>query len=133
MTPGTACADAPVCANGVAAWLLAHTHGGAFTGMYFCGLNDDPHTCEQHLASLSSSTIPVRALIVVPKDMACAVQGIDVIEDSEGIVAHRFDARPGTFYLLHPDQHVCARWRAFDTAAVMAAVRRATCATNECI
>ena len=37
-----------------------------------------------------------------------------VIDDSEGLLATRYDARPGTFYLLRPDQHVCARWRSFD-------------------
>jgi 3-(3-hydroxy-phenyl)propionate hydroxylase len=50
-----------------------------------------------------------------------------VLEDVDGVVAQRFDARPGTFYLLRPDQHVCARWRAFDAASVAAAIQRATC------
>jgi 3-(3-hydroxy-phenyl)propionate hydroxylase len=45
----------------------------------------------------------------------------------EGIVTHRFDARPGTFYLLRPDQHVCARWRALDAASIKTALNRATC------
>ena len=37
----------------------------------------------------------------------------------------RYDARPGTVYLLRPDQHVCARWRAATAADVLAAQARA--------
>ena len=45
--------------------------------------------------------------------------------DSEGLVVMRYDLRPGTVYLLRPDQHVCARWRKPSLAAVSAALRRA--------
>jgi 3-(3-hydroxy-phenyl)propionate hydroxylase len=71
----------------------------------------------------------MRTLIVVPRGATSGAlpSGVQVIEDVEGIVAERFDAQPGTFYLLRPDQHVCARWRAFDAASVAAAIQRATC------
>jgi 3-(3-hydroxy-phenyl)propionate hydroxylase len=52
--------------------------------------------------------------------------GACLIEDSEGLAAKRYDARPGTCYLLRPDQHVCARWRAFELGAVRAAIARAS-------
>ncbi|NIF83042.1 FAD-dependent oxidoreductase [Comamonas sp. Tr-654] len=45
--------------------------------------------------------------------------------DAQGLAAQRLDARPGTSYLLRPDQHVCARWRCPDEAAVRAALQRA--------
>ena len=45
--------------------------------------------------------------------------------DSDGWLQRRYDARPGTAYLLRPDQHVCARWRAPTEAAVRAAMARA--------
>jgi 3-(3-hydroxy-phenyl)propionate hydroxylase len=127
MIPGAPCVDAPVRVDDRDAWLLPQTHGGAFTGIYFCGLGHGPDVCAQSLAALANAPLPVRALIVVPRGMTCSVPGVTVIEDMEGMVAHRFDARPGTFYLLRPDQHVCARWRAFDAASVTAAVKRATC------
>jgi 3-(3-hydroxy-phenyl)propionate hydroxylase len=44
--------------------------------------------------------------------------------DAEGLLAQRYDGRPGTVYLIRPDQHVAARWRAFDAAAVQAALAR---------
>jgi 3-(3-hydroxy-phenyl)propionate hydroxylase len=49
------------------------------------------------------------------------------VEDVDGLATARYDARAGTCYLLRPDQHVCARWRAFDRGAVEAAIARATC------
>jgi 3-(3-hydroxy-phenyl)propionate hydroxylase len=41
------------------------------------------------------------------------------------VLAQRYDARPGTVYLIRPDQHVAARWRAFDATAAQAALKRA--------
>ena len=52
---------------------------------------------------------------------------VPVLEDPRGIAAQRYDAKPGTVYLLRPDQHVAARWRTLDPARVKAAVARATC------
>jgi len=49
-----------------------------------------------------------------------------VLGDERGVLTERYDARPGTCYLFRPDQHVCARWRKLDLAAVRAAIARAT-------
>jgi len=48
-------------------------------------------------------------------------------EDSEGLLAQRYDAENGAVYLLRPDQHVAARWREFDETEIRAALKRATC------
>jgi len=48
------------------------------------------------------------------------------LHDRQGLAARRCDARAGTCYLIRPDQHVAARWRRFDAAAVRAALGRAT-------
>jgi len=58
------------------------------------------------------------------------VPGMDMVWDEQGLMASRFDARPGTAYLLRPDQHVCARWREFEPDLVARAVARA-CALAE--
>jgi len=50
--------------------------------------------------------------------------GVD-LEDVKGLVAERYDARPGTFYLIRPDQHVAARLRTVDTTRIAAARDRA--------
>ena len=44
----------------------------------------------------------------------------------DGAAAQRYDARPGTCYLLRPDQHVAARWRRLDATAVRAALLKAS-------
>ena len=46
-----------------------------------------------------------------------------------GLLRERLDGRPGTTYLLRPDQHVAARWRSLDIPAVQAALRRACAQT----
>jgi 3-(3-hydroxy-phenyl)propionate hydroxylase len=40
-------------------------------------------------------------------------------------MARRYDATPGTLYLLRPDQHVVARWRTLEMAQLQAALARA--------
>jgi 3-(3-hydroxy-phenyl)propionate hydroxylase len=52
------------------------------------------------------------------------VIGRDLI-DARGDFGKRFDAQPGTAYLLRPDQHLCARWRAPTSEKIVAARARA--------
>ncbi|MFN3348633.1 FAD-dependent oxidoreductase [Pseudorhodoplanes sp.] len=61
------------------------------------------------------------AVPVVPGGIKATVIGQDII-DARGDFARRFDAVPGTGYLLRPDQHLCARWRR-PTAEKIAAAR----------
>jgi 3-(3-hydroxy-phenyl)propionate hydroxylase len=56
--------------------------------------------------------------------IALTVIGEDFF-DEEGKFTQRFDATPGATYLVRPDQHLCARWRSFDVAAVARAHQRA--------
>ena len=60
-------------------------------------------------------------------DSAAVTSDADLI-DRSGQVFQRYDLRPGTAYLIRPDQHVCARWRTPTEAAVRDALARATAA-----
>jgi 3-(3-hydroxy-phenyl)propionate hydroxylase len=110
MKPGTNCADAPVRHGGKQAWLLnvlheLHGPAGGFTLLVF---GDSPA-----LQNVGDGHITARVLTV----------GGD-IEDVQGLLAKRYDADPGTVYMIRPDHHVAARWRAFNAAKVLAALRR---------
>lgn len=102
MAPGTVCADAPVSVRGKPDWLLHHL-GAGFTLLSF---GDAGAVTANGIAALP---------LVVGRDL----------EDVDGLVAARYDGQPGTCYLIRPDQHVAARWRSFDPAAVAGALARA--------
>ncbi|MDN7879929.1 FAD-dependent oxidoreductase [Burkholderia aenigmatica] len=123
MRPGAAAADAPVRTQGASGWLLQHL-GSGFTGVLF-GLPGDAAALAQALDGLA---LPVRPVLVVAAGHAQPVAGVVVVEDVDGFAAQRYDAKPGTFYLLRPDQHVCARTRTLDRQALADALARATCA-----
>lgn len=122
MRPGAPLDDAPVrLLGGRDGWLLPQV-GQGFVLMYF-GL---PSALERGaIDALGREAIPVRALYVLPAGEQ-APRGTEGLTDSEGLVNRRCDARPGTCYLIRPDQHVAARWRHFDGAAVRAALAHAT-------
>ncbi|MBP2302957.1 FAD-dependent oxidoreductase [Azospirillum picis] len=127
MVPGAPAADAPVRRGGAADWFLAHV-GQQFTAVFFTGGEPLAAETASALAGLAAGPIPVRAVLVVPAGAtAAAAPGLTVLEDAEGLLALRYDARPGTVHLLRPDQHVCARWRSFDAGRLRAAVATATC------
>ena len=116
LCPGAPLADAPVSIAGKAAWFLRQV-GGQFSVLLFADA-----ASAVNVQSLQSLALPV--LLVLPAGVK-APAGVEAIEDSEGLLAARFDAQPGTVYLLRPDQHVAARWRALDVAALQSALSRA--------
>lgn len=105
MVPGAAAADAPVQrADGSTGWLLRTLAPHGFNLLVF-GSAADAAWADELRGQLN--------VLRVPLDAAHAV------------AAQRYDAQPGTAYLLRPDQHVCARWRHADVQGVRAALDRA--------
>jgi 3-(3-hydroxy-phenyl)propionate hydroxylase len=62
----------------------------------------------------------------VPDDVSVIRIGSDGLADSSGLLGARYDAAPGTGYLLRPDGYVAARFRHPTHAAIDAALARAT-------
>ena len=102
MVPGAPADDAPLGDESGKRWLLQALAGDGFTLLRF---GDPDGTRIEGVTTLH---------------LPCA-----------GLAAQRYDARPGTAYLLRPDQHVAARWRRFDADAVRAALRRACGQTSQ--
>ena len=130
MVPGAVAADAPVSQDGrhrdgEPEWLLRHL-GGTFTGLLFAAAPPAPGLLAA-LRALDSGAVPMRLVVLRPAGSApFAVEGATVLEDAEGLAWERYDGGEGGFYLLRPDQHVCARWRTADPARILAALARAS-------
>ncbi|WP_076859179.1 FAD-dependent oxidoreductase [Bradyrhizobium mercantei] len=105
LAPGTNCEDAPIRRNAEEAWLLNQL-GNGFVVLTF-GVSPDLETIAHGLVKAS--------ILVVGRD----------IEDCRGILCARYDGRPGTTYLIRPDQYVAARWRQFDADNIRKALARA--------
>ena len=126
MVPGAPMDDAPVVENGVDGW-LHNKVGHRFTALYFA---DDPQQLDaatiEALSSLSCGGIAVQPLVISRREGRVG-GNIQHLVDARGVAARRYDAQPGTVYLLRPDQHVAARWRGLDVAKIKSAVAKATC------
>ena len=114
MVPGAAAADAPVTlADGRDGWLLREL-GDGFTALVFGGD-----------ASLRDTALPGVPLKVLHIGACGDKTHAGCVVDRDGVVAERYDLRPGSVVLLRPDQHVCARWRQPSAEAVQHAMQRA--------
>ena len=65
------------------------------------------------------------AAVDSPKDLGVIRIGGNDFSDSEGLVGARYDAEPGTAYLLRPDGYVAARFRQPTRSALEGALARA--------
>ncbi|GAB6049774.1 FAD-dependent oxidoreductase [Hydrogenophilus islandicus] len=126
MVPGAPMDDAPVATpDGRADWLLNWV-GNRFQLLYYV---DDAAAIPPETAALLTrwaiAPVPIEPLVVAQRGVA--PEGIATLHDVKGRVRERYDLAPQTTYLLRPDQHVAARWRTPDVAAIDAALARATC------
>ena len=118
--PGTACVDAPVQLRGEADWLL-HYLGSRFVALVFAGDLPSPQQVER----LAALPVPVHVLVIRQGEKPAGRppgSERDILTDIAGVVCDRYDARPGTTYLIRPDQYVAARWRRFNPVAITAAL-----------
>ena len=126
IAPGAPAVDAPVTGRD-GRWLLDYLPGGFILLLF----GDAPSAALlRELDALAAERIPC-ASVLVAGQAGDLPRGGRRIEDPTGTLAQRYDAAAGTVYLFRPDQHVCARWRAFDAERVRAAIARATQTSTE--
>lgn len=111
--PGSPCLDAPVLMENEDSWLLNQL-GERFVGLFFV---DADHPAPEKLQH-ENPNVSVD-ILTVGKDKATII-------DKNGLIEKHYDARPGTFYLIRPDQHIAARWRSFESDKVEKALARVT-------
>ena len=125
MVPGAAMDDAPLQEADQDLWLLDQI-GNHFAALVYV---QDAQAVAAHYAALAQTLaalpIPVELVLLTPQAPG-KISGVRVLHDHKGRFAERYDAQAGTCYLLRPDQHVAARWRAADASAIQAALARAT-------
>jgi 3-(3-hydroxy-phenyl)propionate hydroxylase len=131
MVPGASCGDAPLLdAEGRTHWLLTQL-GDRFTGLFFCAAGNilDTQTIAT-LRSFAQGPVPAKLVLVIDGEGAVP-EGVPasavILRDAEGLATQRYGAQEGAFYLIRPDQHVCARWRRVEGARVEQALERALC------
>jgi 3-(3-hydroxy-phenyl)propionate hydroxylase len=128
MVPGAPLDDAPVRMGGQDAWLLDQL-GNRFVLLAFVdrvdAIGGALAVLPEQSTALAAQAIPVQ-VIWVSAQVGAAPGAMATLHDRDGLIAQRLDARPGSAYLIRPDQHVAARWRTFDAGLLRAALRRAT-------
>ncbi|MBC7733685.1 MAG: FAD-dependent oxidoreductase [Bacteriovorax sp.] len=128
MVPGAAAIDAPLgLSDGSAGWLLRQL-GDGFTAMLYVGA-ESANLAPDSLADAVEGLVALKVLTVLPAGAMLPTASYDTVVDTDGLVAQRYDLRPGTVLLFRPDQHVCARWRQATPEAVRHALKRALAIT----
>jgi len=120
MIPGAPLDDAPVEVDGEPTWLLDQT-GGRFQLLLYVERAAD---FDSRLHDELKTPVPIEPLLVTAAPGGRP--GLRSLHDVRGRFLERYDALPGSAWLLRPDQHIAARWRRLDPAAVRAALARAT-------
>ena len=123
MRPGSPCTDAPVSGGNGSGWLLNHL-GSGFHVLLKGDFDPGQITALEALATrLTAKGDPLNIIRVD----APGTPGANTVHvtDSRGVLAERYDLQASAVYLIRPDQHVAARWRQLEPAAIEAALQRA--------
>jgi 3-(3-hydroxy-phenyl)propionate hydroxylase len=123
MRPGSPCTDAPVSGGNNSGWLLNHL-GNRFSVLLKGDFEADQIAeLERLTEELSGRGDRVDIIRVDAADQNA--NNTLYLNDDKGLLAQRYDLQQAAVYLIRPDQHVAARWRQLDPAAIATAMHRA--------
>lgn len=129
MRPGSPITDAAISGGNGKQWLL-ECLGGQFTLMISGAMTNEQQVQRllDQIEHLRKEVNELELLLVDPDQRFPCLEknGCGFINDNKGLIAERYDLKPGNAYLFRPDQHVCARWRTLSAENVVDALQRAS-------
>jgi 3-(3-hydroxy-phenyl)propionate hydroxylase len=108
---------------------LTDLAGPSFTALCFTDDGMLPAAFATLAHALRSRGLPFKA-VPLSAHLHPRTQGVHAW-DHTGRIFERYDARPGTVYVLRPDGHVLGRWRDAQPGDIDAAIARALCASTD--
>ena len=106
--PGSPALDAPVRCDGQEDWLLNQL-GGRFVALIFANEAEDAMAIAEISDDFGKLSPRVESVVVFSRQDC----GEGQLVDTDGLAFRRWGAQAGTVYLVRPDQHIAARWKAF--------------------
>lgn len=108
-------------------WLF-DAFGPGFQVLVFGDAQSVTPAMVEDLNALRAEHIPIRLVLIRRTESARASAPVDaVVDDPLGRVHAAWGATDGAVYVLRPDQHVAARWRAGALTRVVQVVNKALC------
>lgn len=119
--PGYPVADAPLQHNNQNVWLSDNV-GDQFKLVIYTDQAD--YFVPGDLAELINADIPIETQVI------SSVNSDEHFTDIDGYYAERYDAKPETWYLFRPDQHIAARGRSVNIGEIINAFKKCVGQSN---
>jgi 3-(3-hydroxy-phenyl)propionate hydroxylase len=102
---------------------LTELVGVRFTALYFSEEAEVPDSFNALVPAMRERDVPFK-MVPLSARLNPQAKGVHAW-DHTGRIFERYDAKPGTVYLVRPDGHVLGRWRDASAADIEAAITRA--------
>ena len=112
-------------------WWLSQMKGNFVLAVFCDRQAPSPGLVDTLFRLQSESQVPLDVKLVLSPALARHARlPLRTYVDHTNALMWRYDAHGGACYLIRPDQHIAARWRDTDPAAIRSALKRATAAPD---